>query len=121
MNILVTNLSREISEDLLRYTFSAFGQVRSVSIVGDDTTGGVKALVSMPVEQEARLAISKMNGKEFQGRIVQAVGQAKTNILPLHEKPAVSRGGRGGARREGRGGARREGRGRPPRGKRRRS
>jgi len=113
MNICVTNLSHETSEDALRYAFSAFGQVRSVSIVGDKTTGERKALVSMPVEQEARTAISKINGQSLQGRIVQAVGQVKTNILRLREKPAISRGDRRGPRRNGYG--------RPHRGKRRRS
>ena len=106
MNICVTNLSQETSEDTLRYAFSAFGQVRAVSIVGDKTTGEVKALVSMPVEHEARTAISQMNGKDLQGRIVQAVGQVKTNILRLREKPPVSRNDRRGARRDGHGRAR---------------
>ncbi len=107
MNICVTNLSRETSEDALRYAFSAFGQVRAVSIVGDKITGELKAFVSMPVEREARTAISKMNGTDLHGRIVQAVGQAKTNILPLRERPAVSRGDRRGARRNGQGRAHR--------------
>jgi len=118
MNICVTNLSRETSEDTLRYAFSAFGQVRAVSIIGDKTTGEVKALVSMPVEHEARTAISQMNGKDFQGRIVQAVGQVKTNILRLREKPPVSRE-RPGVARGDRRGARRNGHGRPHYGKRR--
>ncbi len=113
MNICVTNLSQETSEDTLRYAFSAFGQVRSVSIVGDKATGELKALVSMPVEQEARTAVNKMNGQALQGRIVQAVGQVKTNILRLRERPADSRPGRSGARRDGHG--------RPGRGRRRRS
>ncbi len=107
MNICVTNLSRETSEDSLRYAFSAFGQVRAVSIVGDKITGELKGLVSMPVEREARTAISKMNGQNLQGRIVQAVGQAKTNILPLRDKPGLSRRYRGGAGRDGRGRAHR--------------
>ena len=101
MNICVTNLSHETSEDALRYAFSAFGQVRSVSIVGDKTTGERKALVSMPVEHEARTAISKINGQNLQGRIVQAVGQVKTNILRLRERPVVSRKDRHGPRRDG--------------------
>ncbi|MCL5278892.1 MAG: RNA-binding protein [Planctomycetes bacterium] len=101
MNICVTNLSQETSEDSLRYAFSAFGQVRAVTIVGDKITGELKALVSMPVEREARTAISKMNGQDLHGRIVQAVGQARTNILPLREKRRVSRPGRGGPRRDG--------------------
>ena len=107
MNICITNLSQETSEDTLRYAFSAFGQVRSVSIAGDKVTGELRALVSMPVEHEARTAISRMNGQNLHGRIVQAVGQVKTNILPLRERPAVSRPSRGGARRDGYGHARR--------------
>jgi RNA recognition motif-containing protein len=113
MNICVTNLSRETSEDVLRYAFSAFGQVRLVSIVGDGANGELKAFVSMPVEHEARAAIGAMNGKNLGGRIVQVVGQAKKNILPTREKPRVSASDRG------RGG--RTGYGRVRRGKRRRS
>jgi len=107
MNICVTNLSRETSEDTLRYAFSAFGQVRSVSIVGDETTGELKAFVSMPVEHEARTAIGAMNGKNLHGRIVQAVGQVKTNILHTRDRPGAPRRDRGGARRDGHGRARR--------------
>jgi hypothetical protein len=137
MNICVTNLSRETSEDALRYAFSAFGQVRLVSIVGDETTGGLKALVSMPIEHEARAAIGAMNGANLGGQIVQAVGQAGTNILRIRDTPVVSRGVRGQAGRnvrgqagrnvrgragrDGRGKAGRDGRGHAHRGKRRKS
>ena len=133
MNICVTNLSRETSEDALRYAFSAFGQVRLVNIVGDETTGGLKAFVSMPIEHEARTAIGAMNGKNLCGRIVQAVGQAGTNILRIRDKPVVSRGVRGRAGRDGHGrdghgrdghgrdGHGRDGHGRARRGKRRKS
>jgi len=126
MNICVTNLSHETSEEALRYAFSAFGQVRSVSIVGDKETGELKAVVSMPVEQEARTAISRMNGQNLHGRIVQAVGQMKSNILQFREKPAVARPDHRGARHNAHGradrrGVRRNGHGRPHRGKRRRS
>lgn len=129
MNICVTNLSPETSEEALRYAFSAFGQVRMVSITGDKTTGELKALVSMPIKQEARAAIGAINGTKLGGRIVQAVGQAGTNIFRLLETPAVSRyvragagrDGRSRASREGRGRGGRGGRGRAPRGRRRKS
>jgi hypothetical protein len=129
MNICVTNLSRETGEDALRYAFSAFGQVRLVNIVGDETTGELKAFVSMPIEHEARKAIGAMNGTNLCGRIVQAVAQAGTNILRIKEAPVVSRRvhGRAGrdvhgkAGRDGRGKAGRDGRGRAHRGKRRKS
>jgi hypothetical protein len=127
MNICVTNLSRETGEDALRYAFSAFGQVRLVNIVGDEATGELKALVSMPIEHEARTAIGAMNGANLGGRIVQAVGQAGTNILRIKDTPVVSRGvrgmagrgGRGKAGRDAHGRAGRDGRGRAHRGKRR--
>ena len=129
MNICVTNLSRETTEEALRYTFSAFGQVRQVNITGDAATGGVKALVSMPIEQEARTAIDAMNGKDLGGRIVQVVGQAGSNILRIRDTPVVSRGiharagreDRGRPGRNGRGKAARDNRRHPHRGKRRRS
>jgi hypothetical protein len=128
MNICVTNLSRETGEDALRYAFSAFGQVRLVNIVGDEATGELKALVSMPIEHEARTAIGALNGKNLCGRIVQAVGQAGTNILRTRDKPVVSRSVRGRAGRDGHGrdghgrdGHGRDGHGRAHRGKRRKS
>lgn len=127
MNICVTNLSRETSEDALCYAFSAFGQVRAVSIVADATTGEFKAFISMPVEREARKAIGEMNGKNLHGRIVQAEAQAGTNILRTNDRPRASRVDRGGASRDRRGGggrdrrggASRDGRGRARRGRRR--
>ena len=113
MNICVANLSRETNEDNLRYAFSAFGQVRSVSIVRDETSGESKGFVSMPVENEARTAISEMSGKDLHGQIIQAVGQAKTNILRSRDRPGASSRDRGRARPDGHG--------RAPRGKRRKS
>jgi len=107
MNICVANLSPETKEDNLRYAFSAFGQVRAVRIVRDETSGESKGLVSMPVENEARTAISQMSGKDLQGRIIHAVGQAGTNILRGSDRPGASRRDRGGAKQDGHGRARR--------------
>jgi len=107
MNICVANLSPETTEDHLRGAFSAFGQVRAVRIVRDEASEEAKALISMPVENEARTAISRLSGKDLQGRIIQVVGQPGTNILRHGDQPGISRGGRRGTRREGRGRARR--------------
>jgi RNA recognition motif-containing protein len=107
MNICVVNLSRETKEDNLRYAFSAFGQVRSVSIIRDETSGESQGCVSMPVENEARTAIREMSGKNLHGRIIQAVGQAKTNIRRSRDRPGASRGERGGTKRDGHGRAHR--------------
>ena len=128
MNINVANLSREVTEDSLRYAFSAFGQVRLISITRDETTGETSAFVSMPIENEAQTAIRQMNGKDLDGQTVQVEkSRTKPNILDHTVKrpdakkdhrgggkhSAAKRGGakRGGAKRGGakRGGAKRGG------------
>ena len=100
MNIYVAHLSREINEDKLRYAFSAFGQVRSVNIVTDETTGESEALVSMPIAHEAQTAVSEMDGSDLDGQKIHVEARAKTNVLQSMERPAYSRPPRGtGAKR----------------------
>jgi len=103
MNIYVANLSREITEDSLRYAFSAFGQVRSVSITRDETTGETSAFVSMPIESEAQTAIRQMNGKDLDGQTIQAEkSRTKPNILCHSDRrPDVKKDHRGGGKRGG--------------------
>ena len=113
MNISVANLSRETTEDSLRYAFSAFGQVRLISITKDETTGEAGAFVSMPIESEAQTAISRMNGKDLDGQTVQVEkSRLKPNILNHTDKrPDAKKDHRGGGKRSGakRGGAKRGG------------
>jgi len=70
MKIFVGNLSVETTGDDLRQAFESFGQVGSVTIAMDRTTGTSRgfAFVTMPLADEARNAIGKMNGKDLQGR-----------------------------------------------------
>lgn len=70
MNIYVGNLSYNITEEDLRQTFEAFGQIASVSIIKDKFSGQSKGFgfIEMPVKEEAETAISGMNGKEMKGR-----------------------------------------------------
>ena len=70
MKIFVGNLPSEITGDDLRQAFENFGQVGSVTIAIDRTTGTSRgfAFVTMPLADEARNAIGKMNGKDLQGR-----------------------------------------------------
>jgi len=73
MNIYVGNLSYKTSEDELRQAFSAYGQVDSVAIIKDTTTGLPRgfSFVEMPNPQEAEAAINAMNGKMFGGRTLK--------------------------------------------------
>ena len=67
MNIYVGNLSLETTEDELREAFAAFGGVATVKIVRDGATGESRGFgfVAMPVESEAKTAVTEMSGHEL--------------------------------------------------------
>ena len=95
MNIYVGNMASETSEDALNQAFSAFGQVKSVSIVRDGATGESRGFgfVRMDVEEEAQTAIREMNEKELDGQVIKVEkGRAKTNVVRNRGR----QGGRGG-------------------------
>ena len=123
MNIHVAHLSHEISEDQLRYAFSAFGQVRSVTIVRDADTGEAHAQVSMPIANEAQTAIRKMNGTDLDGQTISVEARAKTNVFQTLAQPVRPRtsGGAGAKRskrsKRGRAAHGRSGKGRNSRGR----
>ena len=73
MNIYVGNLLREATEDDLRKAFEAFGQVTTVKIITDRYTGDSRGFgfVEMPDHQEAKSAISGLDGKDLQGRTLK--------------------------------------------------
>jgi RNA recognition motif-containing protein len=73
MNIYVGNLLREATEDDLRQAFEAFGQVTSVKIITDRYTGDSRGFgfVEMPDHQEAKAALSGLDGKDFKGRALK--------------------------------------------------
>lgn len=70
MNIYVGNLAREVSEDELRQAFEAFGQVTSAKVITDRLTGASRGFgfVEMPSDDEAKEAMSGLNGTELKGR-----------------------------------------------------
>lgn len=95
MNIFVGNLSREVSGDDLRQAFEAFGKVTSAKIIKDMFSGESKGFgfIEMPVNAEAQAAISGMNGKEMNGK-----------VLNVNEARPRTDDGRSGGRRSGGGG-----------------
>ena len=92
MNIYVGNLPREATEDDLRQAFEAFGQVTSAKIITDKYTGDSRGFgfVEMPNNQEAKAALSGLNGKDLKGRTLK-VNEAR----PREDR----QGGSGGKRR----------------------
>ncbi len=68
--IFVGNLSFGATDDTVRALFAEFGAVDSVRIVTDRDTGRSKGFgfVEFSNDEEARNAMSALNGKDVQGR-----------------------------------------------------
>jgi len=94
MNIYIGNMSFDTTEDQLRQSFEAFGEVSTVNIITDKNTGQPRgfAFVEMSVKDEAMEAISSLNGQEVDGRTLK-VSEAKPRV------DNRNRGGGGGYNR----------------------
>ena len=73
VNIYAGNLPYTVTEEHLRTLFEKHGQVASVKIIMDRTTGNSKGFgfVEMMISQEAEKAIQILNGFEFNGRNIR--------------------------------------------------
>ena len=94
MNIYVGSLSYDVTEEDLKQTFEAFGEVESVRIIKDMRSGRSKGFgfVEMPGKAQAQSAIDGLNGKELKGR--------NLNVNEARPRSVGRRGGRrGGGRR----------------------
>jgi RNA recognition motif-containing protein len=106
MNIYVGNLAPDTTEDELRQAFESYGEIASVKIIRDGATGESRGFgfIEMPSEDQAKAAITEMNGKELKGNALHVeAGRAKAAApgfggggrRPGGERP---RGGRPGGR-----------------------
>jgi RNA recognition motif-containing protein len=88
MNIYVGNLSLEVTEDELRKTFMAYGEVRSVTIMNDKYIGSGQprgyGYVEMSLKAEGAAAIANLSGKKLKDRAVEIV-----EALPLSDKRSI--------------------------------
>ena len=67
MKLLVRNLARTTTEAELKAIFEAHGTIESCNLVLDQETGKSKgfAFIEMPEENEAKTAISTLNGTKI--------------------------------------------------------
>ena len=72
MRIYVGNLSYDVTEEELRREFQTFGEVESVNIITDKYSGRPKGFgfVGMTSKSEGEAAISDLNGKTLNERII---------------------------------------------------
>jgi cold-inducible RNA-binding protein len=113
MNIYVGNLTPDTTEEELRQAFESFGEIASVKIVRDGTTGESRGFgfVEIPSEDQAKAAIEQMNGKELKGNELRIeAGRARPAPGGGGRRPGGDRP-RGGGRPGGRPGGRFGGRG----------
>lgn len=84
INIFIANLDFGITSDDLRATFSQFGEVSYAHVVYDKQTKKSKGYgyIEMDNDNEARAAISALNGLEIQGRKIDV-----KEALPKGERP----------------------------------
>ena len=82
--LYVGNLSYDMTEDVLKDTFSQAGTVESAIIIKDKMSGRSKGFgfVEMSTDEEVQKAIEMLNGKEFDGRAL-TVNEAR----PMEERP----------------------------------
>jgi len=105
MKIYLGNLSYDVTEEDLRTALSQFGEVESVSIINDRSTGRSKGFgfAQMDSRDEAQAAIEGLNGKELKGRALN-VNEARPQSQSRGGRGASGGGGRGGHNRGGGGG-----------------
>lgn len=95
--LYVGNLSYNTTEEGLEKKFSEFGSIESVNVIIDRDSGRSKgfAFIEMTNDEDAKAAISALDGSELDGR----------NIKVSEAKPQERRSG-GGGRGFGGGGGR---------------
>ncbi|MEO6686340.1 MAG: RNA-binding protein [Dyadobacter sp.] len=109
MDIFVGSLSFKLKESELREAFEKFGEVSSAKIIIDKITRQSKGFgfVEMPDEEQAKLAISELNGIEMYGRPLVVNESQKKERTP-GDQPRTDRsssssnsGGSGGSNNTG--------------------
>jgi RNA recognition motif-containing protein len=83
MNLYVSNLGDQITDESLRAIFATHGEVNSSKIIKDHTTGNSRGFgfIDMPNDSHAQSAMDKINGTIVNGRNV-SVKEAKPRPEP---------------------------------------
>jgi RNA recognition motif-containing protein len=70
MNLFVSNISKNVKDEVLKALFSEFGEVISAKVLTDKQTGESRGFgfVDMASEQHAQEAMRKLTNAEFFGR-----------------------------------------------------
>jgi hypothetical protein len=99
MNLYVSNLSYNMTDNELREAFERYGLVSHARIILDRETGRSRgfAFVEMPNDEEARAAINGLNNVELGGRPLKVVEARPREERPFTPRPSGGGGPGGGA------------------------
>jgi RNA recognition motif-containing protein len=99
MNIYVSNLSFNVTDDDLEGFFAEYGEVSSARVITDKFTGKSRGFgfVEMPNDEAAKKAITELDGGRVEGR----------EIKVAEARPREERSSNGGNAGNGGGGERR--------------
>jgi RNA recognition motif-containing protein len=83
MNLYVSNLGDQITNDSLQIIFATHGEVRSSNIIKDHNTGLSRGFgfIEMPRDEEAQMAMARINGSMINGRNI-SVQEARPGPEP---------------------------------------
>jgi RNA recognition motif-containing protein len=72
MNMYVSNLGFHVQEEDLRQLFESFGEVTSAKVIKDRDSGRSRGFgfVEMSSTEEANKAMTSLNNKELEGRLM---------------------------------------------------
>ena len=98
MNIHVSNLSFNVTDEDLREFFAEYGEVSSAKVIMDKFTGRSRGFgfVEMSDDEAAKKAISELDNGLVEGRAIR-VSEAR----PREDRPSNNRGGGGQGRNGG--------------------
>lgn len=96
MNLYISNLSYNISDEDLRQLFADYGEITSAKVIMDRETGRSRGFgfVELSDDELAKKAIEELNQASYDGRVI--------NITEA--RPREDRGDRGGRFNNNRGG-----------------
>jgi RNA recognition motif-containing protein len=88
MNIHVSNLAYNVTEDDLRSLFSTYGEVSVVTIVKERMSGRSKGFgfVEIPNNSEADKAMKALNGSRLKDQVIK-LSQAKPPAKRSQRRP----------------------------------
>jgi RNA recognition motif-containing protein len=98
MNIYVSNLSFNVTDEDLQEYFAEYGEVSSAKVIMDKFTSKSRgfAFVEMSDDEAAKKAIQELDGATVDGRTI-GVSVAK----PREDRPNNNKGGGGSFQRRG--------------------